>query len=152
MPRDALILKIQRELCHPKSARKVSRLSRNRPLAPARKQARVGHIHPVKRTFCGRRKGGSQHAAQLHSLIKAPVWRGWYLDGWPSASNFPVLYSLGSQAGVVDINHAFHLYYKHCMWVAFQLISTWLRGFSLGTPVSCLRKIDSHYIGPHIYQ
>ena len=26
--------------------------------------------------------------------------------------NFPVLYSLGSQAGVVDINHAFYLYYK----------------------------------------
>ena len=26
--------------------------------------------------------------------------------------NFPVLYSLGSQAGIVDINHAFHLYYK----------------------------------------
>ena len=25
---------------------------------------------------------------------------------------WPVLYSLGSQAGVVDINHAFHLYYN----------------------------------------
>ena len=36
MPRDALVLKIQRELCHPKCARlnrKVSELSRNRPLA-----------------------------------------------------------------------------------------------------------------------
>ena len=33
MPRDAFVLKIQRELCHPKYARKVSGLSRNRPLA-----------------------------------------------------------------------------------------------------------------------
>ena len=32
MPRDAFALKIQRELCHPKYARKVSALSRNRPL------------------------------------------------------------------------------------------------------------------------
>ena len=31
MPRDAFVLKIQRELCHPKYARKVSGLSRNRP-------------------------------------------------------------------------------------------------------------------------
>ena len=26
---------------------------------------------------------------------------------------------LGSQAGVVDIKHAFHLYYKCCMWIEF---------------------------------
>ena len=32
MPRDAFVLKIQRELCHPKYARKVSGLSGNRPL------------------------------------------------------------------------------------------------------------------------
>ena len=50
---------------------------------------------------------------------------------------------MGSQAGVVDINHAFHLDYKCCMWIEFQSISTWLRGFSLGTPVSSLLKIDS---------
>ena len=49
----------------------------------------------------------------------------------------------GSQAGVVDINHAFHLYNKCCMWIEFQSISTWLRGFSPGTPVSSLLKIDS---------
>ena len=30
----------------------------------------------------------------------------------------------GSQAGVADINHAFHLYYKCCMWIEFQSIST----------------------------
>ena len=33
MPRDAFVLKIQRELCHPKYARKDSGLSRNRPLS-----------------------------------------------------------------------------------------------------------------------
>ena len=49
----------------------------------------------------------------------------------------------GSQAGVVDVIHAFHLYYKCCMWIELQLISTWLRGFSPGTPVSCLLKSDS---------
>ena len=30
----------------------------------------------------------------------------------------------GSQAGVVDISHAFHLYYKCCMWIEFQSFST----------------------------
>ena len=30
-----------------------------------------------------------------------------------------------------------------CMWIEFQSISTWLRGFSRGTPVSSLIKIDS---------
>ena len=32
MPRDAFALKIQRELCHPKYAQRVSGLSRNGPL------------------------------------------------------------------------------------------------------------------------
>ena len=35
MPRGPFVLKIQRELCHPKYARKVSGLSRNGPQAPA---------------------------------------------------------------------------------------------------------------------
>ena len=34
MPRDAFVFKIQRKLCHPKCARKVSGLSRNGPLVP----------------------------------------------------------------------------------------------------------------------
>ena len=54
--------------------------------------------------------------------------------------------SKGSQAGVVDIDHAFHLYYKCYMWIEFQSILTWLRGFSLGTPVSSLLKIDPQSI------
>ena len=40
MPRDAFVLKIQRELCHPKYARKVSGLSRNRPLGPVSRKSR----------------------------------------------------------------------------------------------------------------
>ena len=40
MPPDALVLKIQRELCHPKCARKVSGLSRNRPLGPVSRKSR----------------------------------------------------------------------------------------------------------------
>ena len=32
---------------------------------------------------------------------------------------------------------------KCCMWIEFQSISTWLWGFSPGTPVSSLLKIDS---------
>ena len=40
-----------------------------------------------------------------------PCWTG-LISGWVTISiKYPVLYSLGSQAGVVDINHAFHLYY-----------------------------------------
>ena len=47
MPRDAFVLKIQRELCHAKYARKVSELSRNRPL-PSLEFVRVGDeiVHP----------------------------------------------------------------------------------------------------------
>ena len=40
MPRDAFVFKIQRELCHPKYARKVSGLSRNRPLGPVSRKSR----------------------------------------------------------------------------------------------------------------
>ena len=40
-----------------------------------------------------------------------PCWTG-LISGWVTISiTYPVLYSLGSQAGVVEINHAFHLYY-----------------------------------------
>ena len=45
-------------------------------------------------------------------------------DNWEN----PVLYSFGSQAGVLLINHVSPLY-NHCVWVGFQSISIWLRGF-----------------------
>ena len=40
MPRNAFVLKMQRELCHPKYARKVSGLSRNRPLGSVSRKSR----------------------------------------------------------------------------------------------------------------
>ena len=40
MPRDAFVLKIQRKLCHPKWARKVSGLSRNRFQGPVSRKSR----------------------------------------------------------------------------------------------------------------
>ena len=46
-----------------------------------------------------------------------PCWTG-LISGWVTLC--PVLYSMGSQAGVVDIKHASHLYYKCCMWAEFQ--------------------------------
>ena len=61
--------------------------------------------------------------SRLFTEIK-PCWTG-LISGWVTISmKYPVLYSLGSQVGVVDINHAFHLYYKCCMWIEFQSIST----------------------------
>ena len=48
--------------------------------------------------------------------IKENYWRYWGIrrtpmDGWPSGES-PVMKSLRSQAGVVVINHTFHLYYN----------------------------------------
>ena len=80
--------------------------------------------------------------SRLFTEVK-PCWTG-LISGWVTIGiKYPVLYCLGSQAGVMDINHAFHLYYKCCMWTEFQSISTWFRGFSPGTQVSSLLKIDS---------
>ena len=42
------------------------------------------------------------------------------------------------------------LYYKCRMWIEFQSISTWLRGFPPGTPVSSLIKIDSWFKSPSV--
>ena len=68
-----------------------------------------------------------------------PVCTG-LISGWVTIwIKYPVPYFLGSRAGVVNINHAFHLHYKFCMWIEFQSISKWLWGFSPGTLVSSLR-------------
>ena len=50
VPRDAFVLKIQRELCHPKYARKVSGLSRNRPQGrKLRVQSSINFVGEVRR-------------------------------------------------------------------------------------------------------
>ena len=49
--------------------------------------------------------------SRLFTEVK-PCWTG-LISGWVTILiKYPVLYSLGSQAGVVDINHAFQLYYN----------------------------------------
>ena len=54
---------------------------------------------------------GKTPGSRLFTEVK-PCWTG-LISGWVTISiKYPVLYSLGSQAGVVDINHAFHLYYN----------------------------------------
>jgi len=59
MPRGAFVLKIQRELCHPKYAQKVSGLSRNRPQVCCLPVAEkfdpnvANRYFKLKRTLCG---------------------------------------------------------------------------------------------------
>ena len=51
-------------------------------------------------------KTGSRLFTEVKALLDGvDIWMSDHLD------NLPVLFTLGSQAGVVDINHAFHLYY-----------------------------------------
>ena len=99
-------------------------------------EARKGHFKVLPQNgFYQRENTGSL----LFTEVK-PCWTGLF-SGWVTSwIKYPVLYVLRSQAGVISINYAFHLYYKCCMWIEFQSISTWLRGFSPGTPVSSLRK------------
>ena len=56
-----------------------------------------------------------------------------------SKIKYPVLYSLGKSGS----GHQSRLLplLQCCMWIEFQSILTWLRGFSPGTPVSSLCKI-----------
>ena len=84
--------------------------------------------------------------SRLFTEVK-PCWIGLISERVTIYIKDPVLYSTGGQAGVVDINHAFLLYYKCCMWIEFRSILTWLRGFSPGTPVSSLfKKLTSSLI------
>ena len=47
--------------------------------------------------------------SRLFTAVK-PCWTG-LISRW--VIKYPVLYSTGSQAGVMDINHSFHLYHKN---------------------------------------
>lgn len=58
------------------------------------------------------------------------------VDNWMGDHlKISLLYPLGSQAGVVVINHPSHLY-NRCIRIRFQLTSSWRRGFSPGSLVS----------------
>ena len=81
-----------------------------------------------------------------------PCWTG-LISGWVTISmKYPVLYSLGSQAGVVDINHAFHLYYNVVCVSSFSRSQPDFKGFlrALQFPPSAkLTPSVIQYAGPH---
>ena len=63
------------------------------------------------------------------SVSLKPCWTG-LISGWVTISiKYPVLYSLGSQAGVADINHAFHLYYNVVCGLSFSRSQPDFEGF-----------------------
>ena len=80
--------------------------------------------------------------SRLFTEVK-PCWTG-LISGWVTISiKYPVLYSLGSQAGVVDINHAFHLYYNVVCGSSFSRSQPDFEGFLRALRFSSLLKIDS---------
>ena len=88
--------------------------------------------HPlakVVRLYCQSENTGSRPFTEVQ-----PCWTGIMISGWMTIWIVSPCCTpqWGSQAGVVDINRAFHLNCKCCMWAdhEFQSISTWLRGFS----------------------
>ena len=66
--------------------------------------------------------------SRLFTEVK-PCWTG-LISGWVTISiKYPVLYSLGSQAGVVDISHPFHLYYNVVCGSSFSRSQPDFEGF-----------------------
>ena len=66
--------------------------------------------------------------------------------------SYPVLYSLESQAGAVNINHAFHLYYNVVCGSSFSRSQPDFEGFlrALRFPPSAkLTPSLIQYAGPH---
>ena len=82
----------------------------------------------------------------------SPVGTG-LISGWVTISiKYPVLHSLGSQAGVVDINHAFHVYYNVVCGSSFSRSQPDFEGFlrALRFPPSAkLTPSLIQYAGPH---
>ena len=89
--------------------------------------------------------------SRLFTDVK-PCWTG-LISGWVTISiKYPVLYSLGSQAGVVDINHAFHLYCNVVCGSSFSQSQPDFEGFlrALRFPPSAkLTPSLIQYAGPH---
>ena len=93
VPRDAFALKIQRELCHPKYARQVSGLSRNRPLGIQKKDSNYGmegngsgqnYLVPEKEYNEPSKVGGTKkalHKINPHHYQKAPRSGKWGEEG-----------------------------------------------------------------------
>ena len=81
-----------------------------------------------------------------------PCWTG-LISGWVTISiKYPVLYSLGSQAGVVDINHTFHLYYNVVCGLRFSRSNPEYESFLRVLRFPPLAKLTPsliQYAGPH---
>ena len=67
----------------------------------------IEYVHHLRFSYLQRENTGSR----LFTEVK-PCWTGLISGSVTIYVKYPVLYSLKSQAGVVDINYAFHLYYK----------------------------------------
>ena len=94
---------------------------------------------------------GKNTGTRLFTEVK-PCWMG-LISGWVTISiKYPVLYSLGSQAGVVDISHAFHLYDNVVCGLSFSRSQPDFEGFlrALRFPHSAkLTPSLIQYAGPH---
>ena len=93
----------------------------------------------------------SPSGSRLFTEVK-PCWTG-LISGWVSISiKYPVLYSLGSQAGIVDINHAFHLYKNVVCGSSFSRSQPDFGGFLRALrfpPSGKLTPSLIQYAGPH---
>ena len=89
--------------------------------------------------------------SRLFTGVK-PCWTG-LISGWVTISiKYPVLYSLGSQAGVVDINHAIHLYYNVVCGSSFSRSQPDFEDFLRALRFSSYAKLTPsliQYAGPH---
>ena len=89
--------------------------------------------------------------SRLFTEVK-PCWTG-LIPGWVTSSiKYPVLYALGSQASVGDINHAFHLYYNVVCGSSFSRSQPAFEGFLQAPrfpPSAKLTPSLIQYAGPH---
>ena len=92
--------------------------------------------------------------SRLFTKVK-PCWTR-LISGWVTIEiKYPVPYSLGNQAGEVDINHAFHLYYNVVGGSNFSRSHPDFQGFLRALRFLSSAKLNSsliQYAGPHGYQ
>ena len=111
--------------------------------------------HEYVSSRCSRDKSIPKTFSEENSMIPSslsPVGTG-LISGWVTISiKYPVLYSLGSQTGVVDINHAFHVYYNVVCGSSFSRSQPDFEGFLralLFPPSAKLTPSLIQYVGPH---
>ena len=96
MPRDAFVLKIERELCQPRCTRKVSGLSRNRPLTTTPATPRPTFFNKCMGSFTSpanhitmkkQETGPSVYSPYLRRLERLTIYRCHY-----KAAHSPLLF------------------------------------------------------------